>query len=235
MALSISRWRKGNRLAETPQESPQQEPPVRAEAGDTPALVTAKEIVAAAEKIKAIRPRLRNNARVEAWKVARLGLSRALADIDLRAKDMEKNRADLLLNDRDPDSLLRQLAQEKRQTEQNLENLKVAALQELSSIHGQCAAAVNEVSSAVWKQWRQFRKDLLTTLELYGDLDERLGVPVASLAREAEQFNTAFGDVRRDMPGSGSLQAPVQVPRLGRGWDWGTFNKVVVAIRQWLV
>ena len=37
------------------------------------------------------------------------------------------------------------------------------------------------------------------------------------------------------LPGAGPLQAPVQVPRLGRGWDWDTFKKVVVGIQQWFI
>ena len=231
MALSVFGLRKGNRSVETPQESVQKEPPAQSSAE----AVGVKQIGAVVEKLKTIRARLRNNKRVEAWRAAEHGISDALYTINLKASNLAKNRAQFLLEGRDPDTELRRVGEEKKQAEQNVADLKAAALREISSIHGQCAAAVNEVSPAIWKQWRQFRKDLLTMLELYGDLDERLGVPVASLAREAEQFNTAFGDVRRDMPSSGSLQAPVQVPRLGRGWDWDTFNKVVVAIRQWLV
>ena len=231
MALSISGWRKGNKSAETTEVPAQTESPAQSSAE----AVGVKQIGAVVEKLKTIRARLRNNKRVEAWRAAEQGISDALYTINLKASNLAKNRAQFLLEGRDPDTELRRVGEEKKQIEQNVKDLKAAALRELGCVHREYATIVNAVAPIIWNEWRQLRKELLAMLERWGDFDERLGVPVASLAREAEQFNTAFGDVRRDMPSSGSLQAPVQVPRLGRGWDWDTFNKVVVAIRQWLV
>lgn len=231
MALGIASFRRSRKEETKPQESPPKEPPAQS----STEAVGAKQIGATVERLKVIRSRLRNNKSVETWRLAYQSLPNVLAGINSRAKDVEKNRANLLLKGEDPDSLLRQLAQERCQAEQNLKDLKAAALRQLDSIYGEYVAAVNEVSPGIWKEWQRLRKELLAMLERWGDFGEQLGAPVVSLAKETDQFNTDFSGVRQIIPGAGAIQAPVRVPRLGRGWDWGTYKKVVLKIRQWLI
>lgn len=235
MALGIASFRRSRKEEIKPQESAPQEPLTQPEATDPLTPLTAKEIAAAVEKLKSIRSRLRNNKKVEAAKLAVQQLPNVLATINSKANHAQKNRGQLFLNGQDPDAMLRNLSEEKRQAEESAAALKVGALEELRNIYHEHNAVAGVVSSRAWKEWQTFRKDLLSFVGRYGDLGARLGLPVGLLAQEVENFNSEFNRAQLVIPDSGATKPPVRVPRLGRGYSWNEFQKVVHAIKTWLI
>lgn len=231
MPLSISGWRKGKKPVETPQEPVRQEPLAQPGA---PAPLKAEEISATTERLKKLRKRLQRNGAVEAYRLAKRSLPHVVSGIEARATAVSKGRGRLLVAGSNPDQLIRGLGEERRRAEENVVKLKTAALEDLQKLREEYSSEAGAICSRAWQEWSAFRRELFDFIARYGDLDIRLGTPMEVLGREVSEFNDQF-KLRSMIPNGGAIQPPIRVPRLGRGWSWRDFGKVVNAIKAWLI
>ncbi len=230
MPLSISGWRKGNKPAETTAAAAQTEPLVQPK----PVPLKAEEISATTERLKKIRKRLMGSRAIESYRAARLSLPHVVSEIEARASSVSRSRGKLLVDGNNPDQLIRGLGEERRRADENVAKLKTAALEELQKFREQYSSEAGAICSRAWQEWSAFRRELFDFIARYGDLDARLGTPMEVLGREVSEFNDQF-KLRSMIHNGGAIQPPIRVPRLGRGWSWRDFDKVVNAIRGWLI